>query len=165
MFKYIEEASNKASRSFTQINQHPRFWFIGNDIVYGFFDAKTYDFPLVQHSFFSFRNKVLDTLEDLECALGRLAAEYGIIPFYEEKETGTHSMTYALQACKKFFSEYAYDMDEVVGGWEGLLCNLYYFKDMVNENKYIHLPLSDKLKFLDDIGNVIGILIIFTGHD
>lgn len=165
MFKYIEEASYNASRSFTQINQHPMCWFSGNDIVYGFFDEKTYDFPLVQHSFFSFRDRVLDTMEDLECALSRLAAEYGIIPFFEEKETGTYSLTYALQACKKLFSEYAYDMDEVVRGWEGLLCNLYYFKDMVNENKYIHLPIADKLKFLEDIGKVIGIMFIFTEPD
>lgn len=165
MFKYINEGSCQASRSFTQINQHPMHWFSGNDIVYGFFNEKIYNFPLVHHSFFSFRNSVLNTMEELEGGLDRLAAEYGIIPFFEEHETDTYSLTYALQACKEFFSKYDSDIDEVIRGWEGLLRNLYYFKDMVNENKYIQLPVSEKLKFLDDIGNVIGIMFIFTQHD
>ena len=155
MYKYIEEASFKASRECTQISQHPVREFEGNEIFYGYFDKESINHTTPQHLIFSFSDKIEEVILDLNTSLDRLASECGIIPFSREDED-TYSLMYALQAYKMFSTDYNNDLPEIFSGWEELLYSLFYYKDMIGKNVEFQLSLPEMREFLEKVENLVA---------
>lgn len=146
MFKYIEQESFKASRSNSQINQHPIIWFDGNDIVYGYFEEKQQKIEPPSHFFFEFEYYVREAMRDLERAMGRIADNYGIAPY--EEEDG-YSITYSLRVCKEFFSDTYDDFQDQFPSLEKLIVELYFYFNKLKEQPQLRTPLATQQKFIN----------------
>lgn len=145
MYNYIATESRLASMSNTQIKQHPKYHFEGNDIIYALLDDTDIRKAKVAHHIFSFEEEIYGAIGELYSLISIVSIEKAICVDDDEWSI-VPSFNYIYTVCKELDK-----MGYLYPKWEEPLNTLFYYKKIFEQKKIVGIPQHEQKMIIDEI--------------